>query len=299
MNRSSRRPTLRPLTRSALNTLAALLCCCLLAACEGFAISTPAPTTIVIAGSTTMRPVLGALTEAFARQRPDVLFDLRGGGSTLGEDQARARQVTLAASTLLPPRNDAGEPANDGLRRVPIGLDGLAIIVHPTNPVQGLSLVQLSDLYAGKVLDWMQLGGDEGEVLLVSREEGSGARATFEARVMGDTGVSLTAVVMPTSADVVQYVAATPQAIGYLSRAYVRELLDADPDNNALLGVRVLEVEGRLPTVENIKEQTYALIQPLYLITADAPQGRISQFIDFVVSPAGQQIVARYDAPIR
>lgn len=285
--------------RRIVRLLTVALVCCTFAACEGVSVNTPAPTTIVIAGSTTMRPILGALTDAFARQRPDVLFDLRGGGSALGEDLVRAHQVTLAASTLLPSRNSAGEPANDGLRRYPIGLDGLAVIVHPTNPVTGLSLIQLSDLYAGNVLDWVQLGGHEGEVLLVSREEGAGARANFEARVMGDAGVSLTAVVMPTSADVVDYVAATPQAIGYVSRAYVRELLDSDPTNDGDPGVRVLQIEGRLPTIEAISEQTYALIQPLYLIAASEPQGRVRQFLDFAASPAGQQIVARYDAPIR
>ena len=290
-----------------LRQLAVLFACCialLLGACEGISVNTPEPTTIVIAGSTTMRPVLGALAEAFSRQCPDVLFDLRGGGSSLGEEQARAGQVDLGASTLLPPRNDAGEPAVDGLLRVPIGLDGLAVIVHSTNPVQGLSLIQLRDLFAGNVLDWVQLGGNEGEVLLVSREEGAGSRTNFEARVMGDEGVSLTAVVMPTSADVVAYVAATPQAIGYVSRAYVRQLIDGTPETSTpggseQLGVRVLEVEGRLPTIEAVKEQTYALIQPLYLMTAGRPQGRISQFLDFAGSPAGQQIVARFDAPIR
>lgn len=275
------------------------LACCFAAACEGISVNTPAPTTIVIAGSTGMRPALRALADAFTRQRPDVLFDLRGGGSTLGEEQVRAGQITLAASTLLPPRSSSGEPAKDGLSRFPIGLDGVAIIVHPTNKVVQLSLTQLKDLYAGTVLDWVQLGSDEGEVLLVSREEGSGARATFEARVMGDAAVSLTAVVMPTSGDVVAYVATTPQAIGYVSRAYITDLLDSDPGNDAAVGVRVLPIEGRLPTAESVKEQTYALIQPLYLISAQEPKGRVRQFLDFAVSPTGQQIVARYDAPIR
>ncbi len=279
--------------------LASVLVCTVLAACEGLSVNTPEPTTITIAGATSMRPVLGALTKAFSRQHADVLFDVRGGGSTLGEEQVRARQVDLAASTLLPPRDDGGDAASDGLLRYPIGLDGVAVIVHPTNPVAGLSLIQLRDLYTGDVLDWLQLGGDEGEVLLVSREEGSGSRTTFEGRVMGDVGVSLTAVVMPTSADVVAYVAATPQSIGYVSRAAVRSLLDEDPNNDAAAGVRVLEVEGRLPTVEALKEQTYPLIQPLFLIAAAEPQGRVRQFLDFALSPAGQQIVTQFGAPIR
>lgn len=271
----------------------------LAAGCEDVSLATPEPVTIVISGSTTMRPVLEELADAFSRQYPEVLFDLRGGGSTLGEEQARARTVTLGATTLLPATDEAGTPVADSLQRVPIGLDGVAIVVHPTNPTRNLTLLNLRDLYSGAVLDWVQVGGSAGEILLVSREEGSGSRATFESRVMGDESVSLTAVVMPTAADVVAYVAETPSAIGYVSRAYVRDLLDADSANDDALGVRVVPVEGVLPTIETIARQAYFLIQPLYLVAADAPTGRVRQFLDFAVSPAGQEIVARYHAPIR
>lgn len=271
----------------------------LLSGCEGVAVATPPPTTITVAGATSLRPALNALAAAFSRQHSDVLFDLRGGGSTLGEEQARIGQVHVGASTLLPSVDEAGAPRDDGLQRWLIGLDGLAMVVHRTNDVAGLSLLQLRDLYAGEVLDWVQVGGQEGEILLVSREEGSGARATFEARVMGDAPVSLTAVVMPTSADVVEYIAHTPQAIGYVSRAYVRELLDEDAENDGDLGVRILAVEGQLPTRENLAQQSYFLVQPLYLVTPTRPEGKLRQFLDFVLSSAGQEIVAQYHAPVR
>lgn len=276
-----------------------LLLALLAAGCDDVSLNTPEPVTLVISGSTTMRPVLEELSDAFSRQYPEVLFDLRGGGSTLGEEQARARTVTLGASTLLPPTDESGTPVADDLQRVPIGLDGVAIVVHPTNPTPNLTLLNLRDLYAGTVLDWVQVGGDSGEILLVSREEGSGTRTTFESRVMGEEPVSLTAVVMPTAADVVAYVAETPAAIGYVSRAYVRDLLDADSANDAAVGVRVVPVEGVLPTIETIARQGYFLIQPLYLVARDAPTGRVRQFLDFAVSPAGQEIVARYHAPVR
>ena len=109
----------------------------------------------------------------------------------------------------------------DPLVRTPIGIDGLAVIVHPENSIAELSLVQLRDLYSGRVIDWQALGSDVGEVILVSREDGSGSRVRFEERVMGAERVSLTAVVMPTSEDVVAYVARNPQAIGYVSRGHV------------------------------------------------------------------------------
>jgi phosphate transport system substrate-binding protein len=277
-----------------------------LVACEGAAVATPPRVTLTIAGSTSMAPVLAALTDAYTRQRPNVVFDLRGGGSTLGEAAIRAGRYDLVASTLFPPDPAAGRPAPPGdeaLVRTPIGIDGLAIIIHPSNDVDALSLVQLRDIFSGQVLNWQALGGDAGEVVLVSREDGSGARILFEERVMGEERVSLTAVVMPTSQDVVDYVASNPAAIGYVSRAHTAAWIPGEAvTTTAALAetpVKVLELEGRWPTRETVAAQQYGLTQPLYLITRGAPAGRVRQFIDFVLSPAGQAIVARYHAPIR
>lgn len=267
-----------------------------------------------------MRRVLQDLTAAFSRQHPDVLFVIRGGGSTVGEELVRNRAVDLGASTLFAPQPAASgpTPTADVLLRVPIGLDGLALIVHPSNSVNELSLVQLQAIFGGEVLDWMAVGGDAGEIELVSREDGSGARVLFEGRVMGDKHVSLTAVVMPTSADVVEYVSKNPAAIGYVSRAEVAEWIEdgagentggqaaptpgmpVAPGSSSLpSAVKVLRVEGRLPLRANLRSQEYALTQPMYLITNGQPSGWVRRFLDFALSPAGQAIVSRYAAPIR
>jgi phosphate transport system substrate-binding protein len=296
----------------------------LLGACDTAAVSTPAPVTIAVAGSTAMRPVLRELAAEYARQHPNVLFSLRGGGSTLGEQEAHDAEVTIGASTLFPPDDQAVSAgpaaptapavpisptvaaAADSLVRTPIGIDGLAVIVHPENPVAELSLLQLRDLYGGRVIDWRALGSDVGEVVLVSREDGSGSRVLFEQRVMGAERVSLTAVVMPTSEDVVAYVAQNPQAIGYVSRGHVAQWI-AEEDDLPRTGatqpdeppVKVLRIEGQLPSRHNLAGQTYPLTQPMYLVTRGTPTGRARQFIDFVLSPAGQSIVARFHTPIR
>jgi phosphate transport system substrate-binding protein len=289
--------------------LLCLLGTLLLAGCESAGVATPVPTTITIAGSTAMHRVLSDLSTEFNRQRPGVLFVIRGGGSTIGEELVRRREVDLGASTLFPPQQALGPtPANpqatDSLVRVPIGLDGLAVVVHPSNSINELSLVQLRDIFAGRLLDWLALGSDAGEIQLVSREDGSGSRILFETRVMGEEQVALTAVVMPTSQDVVEYVAKNPSAIGYVSRAEVAELITeaGAPEAAAATAprrVKVIPVEGKLPARASVRSQEYALTQPLYLISNGQPTGRIRQFIDFVLSPAGQAIVARYHAPIR
>lgn len=278
-----------------------------LAGCEEVSVAAPPPVTIVIGGSSAMEPVLRALTEEYSRQHPNVLFDLRGGGSTLGEEAIRAGRYHIAASTLFPPDPEAGRPAPPGderLVRTPIGLNALAIIVHPSNSVSALSLVQLRDLYSGRVVNWEALGGNAGEIVLVSREDGAGARALFEERVMGDERMALTAVVMPGSQYVVDYVARHPAAIAYVSRSHVVDWIPGETPTRPQRSeepppVKVIELEGRYPTREMIAQQQYALIQPLYLITSGPPSGQVRRFIDFVLSPAGQSIVARYHAPIR
>lgn len=274
-----------------------------LAGCESASVATPTPVTITVVGSTAMRNVLRDLTEAYTQQHPNVIFSMRGGGSTVGEETVSRGEADLAASTLfasavltpaaaLPqgtPQPAAGA-AGSALVRTPVGIDGLAVIVHASNKVDALSLVQLRDLFSGQVLDWQALGSGVGEIQLVSREDGSGARLAFEQRVMGDEHVSLTAVVMPSSQDVVGFVDKNPNAIGYVSRSEVGVSGPA---------VKVLRVEDLLPTIGNVAEQRYPLITPLYLVTKGQPSPPVRQFLDFVLSPAGQSIVARYHAPLR
>jgi phosphate transport system substrate-binding protein len=276
-----------------------------LTACEQAVVATPTPVIITITGSTSMEPVLYELTTAYGRRHPEVRFDLRGGGSTLGEERVQARQADLAASTLTG-REALTSTVAAGRRslvRIPIGIDGLAIVVHASNVITSLTTAEVRALYSGQILDWAELGSESGEVLLVSREDGSGSRTTFERRIMGDEAVSLTAVVMPSSADVVAYVARNPQAIGYVSRAHLVDALDdrtAPPGTpTAASAVRMVPLDGELPTPAALREERYGLTQPLLLVSVREPQGPVRDFVDFVLSPAGQAIVERYHARVR
>lgn len=285
-----------------------------LVACQPLEGAPVRSTTLRIAGATAMQPVLYDLTTTFRQQYPQVFFAIAGGGSTIGEERLFAGQLDLAASTLISPTTPGRVLQNQRPFlpvRIPIGLDALAMIVHPNNPIDNLTLGQLQALYSGRLLRWEEVGALPAEVLLISREDGSGGRQLFEARVMGEEPVALTAVVMPTSADVVDYVAKHPNAIGYVSRAYVVSYLnqaeqpnnrsragDAS-DNESVPAVHVVAIEGQLPTHQAIQTQSYPLIQVLYLVSRTRATGWQQQFIDFVLSPAGQEIVARYHVRLR
>ena len=289
-----------------------------LTSCEQTQVATPTPVTIVIAGATGMRPVLQALTSEFSRLHPSVIFDLRGGGSTIGEQLIANGEVDLAASVLPATENSEtqGTPTSQKLFRVPIGIDGLAIVVHRSNPIVNLSLAQLRDLFSGRTVNWKELGGADDDILLVSREDGSGARHLFESRIMGIESVSLTAVVMPTSADVVDFVGKNPEAIGYVSRSYVASEIDQSEIAQSLVTqteitqtetsplptvqkVAVVAVEGRLPTLAAVRDGSYLLSTPIFLVGQGELAGWNRQFVEFILGPVGQQIVEQYHARIR
>ena len=284
-----------------------ILAACLLSSCvlpqgDG-AVTDPAPVTLTIAGSTEMRPLLLELTTAYSERNPHVQFTLFGGGSRMGEQWLAAGQVDIAASTAAYP--DAETPT--GLVRIPVGLDGIAVVVNTVNPVESLTMVQVRDLYRGRALNWEEVGGAAREVLLVSREGGSATRELFEQRVMDEDQVALTAVVMSTSSNVVEYVAAHPEAIGYVTSAYLSRTgmtsssngENASDTGTAERTVKSVSVGGRVPFDTDLANHQYPLARALYLLFQQSGDPSIQNIVDFVLSEEGQAIIARYHVPIR
>lgn len=284
-----------------------MLAGCMLSGCTlprgAGAIPAPPPVTLTIAGSTEMRPFLVEMTSVYSEHNPRVQFTLLGGGSQIGEQRLVSGQIDIAASTAAYP--DAQIPA--GLVRIPIGLDGVAVVVHSENPVEALTLAQIRDLFGGRALNWEEVGGAARDVLLVSREDGSATRELFEERVMDEDQVALTAVVMSTSKSVVEYVAAHRDAIGYVTSAYLLQNerpSAADTENASTAGtaertVKAVSIEGRVPFGEDLASFQYPLARALYLLFPQSSDPSIWRIVDFVRGDEGQGIIARYHAPIR
>lgn len=253
-----------------------LLLLALVVAC-GEPVATPEPVFLRATGSTATSPLVADLAAAFGEQNPRVSLDVTGLGTGFGLEALREGEADLALASWLPPNLDPR------WRATAVARDGIAVVVHPSNPVDGLGLLQLQDLFAGRIYEWKAVGGQAGQGLVqpVSREEGSGTRAAFEALVMEDQRVTPLAVVAPSSQSVVGYVAGHPRAIGYVSMVYV------SPE------VKVLEVEGEWPTPMSVGRGSYPLTRELWLITVDPPSAVVQDFLNFALSPAGQQIVGR------
>ncbi len=230
-----------------------------------------------------MIPLLTDLAQAYQARHPNVLMALRAGGSTVGIEELQAGRTDLAAVSWQPP--DANPVT--GIQAIPLGRDAIAVIVHPRNTTPGLTILQLRAIFRGDTLDWGALGGATGAPTIISREDGSGTRAAFEAQVMGDDRVTLNALVMPSSPAVVDYIATHPTAIGYVSLAWVDER------------VRALPVEDIRPDAAAVRSGAYHLARTLYLLAPKPAPPASQAFIDFALSPAGQAIVARQHVGLR
>ena len=266
----------RNLLRSlALSTLLGLLTAC------GAPLEPHEPVYLRIAGSTSMQPLMEELAQAYSGQHEYVTVDVQGGGSRLGIALARGNRIDIGIASRKPTAEDERDPEAEAKRLwwTAIAQDGIALVVHPQNAVGGLTLPQAMDIFFGRILDWEEIGGTPGEIVVVSREDGSGTREVFEKMVMGEKRVTLTAIVMPSSEAVVEYVARHPTAIGYVSMGYL------SPQ------VKALPVEGVSPTPEDVQSGAYLLTRPLYLLTGQEPTGEVKAFIEFALSPAGQAVV--------
>jgi len=256
--------------------LALLLIVTTLVAC-GEPLATPEPVYLQAAGSMAMEALVTDLAGAFHDRSPTIRLEVTGLGTHYGLEALRRGEADIALVSWLP--DDLGE----GELAVPIARDGIAVIVHPSNPVEGLGLLQLQELFSGRASEWRAVGGriTQGTVQPLSREQGSGTRDAFEALAMESRRVSPLAIVASSPQSVIEIVAAQPGAIGYVSMALVTPR------------VKVLKIEGELPSPESASQSSYPLTRDLWLVAEDPPPAPVQQFIDFVQGPLGQQVVGQ------
>ncbi len=228
---------------------------------------------LVIAGSTSVQPFAEKLAEIFMHQHPKALINVQGGGSSAGVYAARQGAADLGASS----RELA--PAEKDLIEIPIAYDGIAVIVHPTNPLTTLSLEQLRQIFESRLKNWKDLGLPPHPIHLITREEGSGTREAFEHLVMGKAEITPAALVQDSNGAVRELVAGDPYALGYISAGLV--------DGR----VKAVAIDGISPTPENIKNRTYELVRRFLLVSRTPPAGLCKAFVEFILSPQGQKIL--------
>jgi len=243
----------------------------------------PAPVLLRLAGSTSMQPLVRELASAYSARVAHVSFESTPLGSTAGLEALRRGSADLA---LLSRPVDAREEVDistgkRALSTTVIAVDAVAVIVHGRNPIHNLSSYQLRNLFEGQIPRWDEAGGTAHDVIVVSREDGSGTRAVFETAAMRGHRVTSTALVMPSSEAVRDYVAAHQEAIGYVSIGWLAP------------GVVALAIDGATASRESVERGTYPLVRPFIVVSRSDANSDVSEFLAFITSPSGQAIVRR------
>lgn len=229
-------------------------------------------------GSSTIQPLAEKLAEAYMADNPEVRVDVQGGGSSVGVKAAGGQTADIGMASRDVKESEFSEFPD--IVVTVIARDGIAIVANANIDVKNLSLEQVQKIFSGEIKNWNELGGLDANIIVVSREEGSGTRTAFEEMVLGeDLLMTDTAILQPSNGSVRTTVSTTPDAIGYLSFGYLDETVNA------------ISVDGVAPTENNASNGSYPVVRPLNIITHGEPSGDLKLFIDYILSDSGQTIV--------
>lgn len=229
---------------------------------------------IIIAGSTSVQPFAEILAEEYMNLHPEAKIDIQGGGSSAGI----LATVSGIAHIGMSSRELVGEEKR--LWATEIAKDALALVVHPSNPVGSLRLEEVQEIYAARIKNWSQVGGQRREIHVVTREEGSGTRAAFEKLVMDGQTVAGAAIVQDSNGAVRQVVADDPDAIGFISSGLVNDK------------VKAVGIDGVAATKDTVLSGQYKLVRVFVFVVSGEPAGETRRFLDFSLSAEGQKLLS-------
>lgn len=244
--------------------------------------------TISVKGSDTLLPLGQRWAEDYMNANPGTVIQVTGGGSGVGIAALinGTTDVCEASRQIKPGEIDKlKERFNSPGIEIPVARDGLSIYLNEDNPVKELTLAQLKDIYTGKVTNWKDVGGNDAKIILYGRDNSSGTYGFFKDNVLKGKDFAAQTQTLPGTAAIVNAVAKDKQGIGYGGAAYAKgvryALVKADDKS-----------QGYEPTLENVKSGKYPLSRYLFWYVRNKPTGEIKKLVDFVLSDAGQKIVA-------
>jgi phosphate transport system substrate-binding protein len=258
----------------------------LLAASVCFMGATAFAEDITINGSTTVLPFAQAAVERFMSLNPEINISLSGGGTGNGIKALADKTVNIANASRFIKFAEVKTAVANEVYPIPfaVALDCLLPMVHPSNPVNGLTTQQLRDIYSGKVTNWKDVGGNDEAIVVVGRDTSSGTYGTWQEMIMdieGNTRVSPKAQTAASSGAMLSTVANNKNAIGYDGIGYI---------DNTVKPLTVNQVAG---TATSAKDGSYPLSRYLYMFTDGWPKGDVLDFINYVLSDEGQAIVEK------
>ncbi|MBF0530845.1 MAG: phosphate ABC transporter substrate-binding protein [Deltaproteobacteria bacterium] len=235
--------------------------------------------TIGIAGGTAHIPVMNEAAKHIMTANPKIRITVEGGGSGIGVQKVGAGLVDIGnTGRALSPE----EIAKYGLISYPFALDGVAVVVHPGNPVKGLSTQQVRDIFSGRIGNWKQVGGPDAAIHLFTRDEASGTREVFWEKLLKKGPIAVAANVVASNGAMKVAIAQDKDAIGYAGIGHV----DAT--------VKAVVLDGTAATQENALAGKYPVVRKLYMNTKGAPSKLVQAFINYILSPTGAEISKKH-----
>ncbi len=243
-------------------------------------------------GSDTLVNLALAWAEAYMATHADLRVSVTGGGSGTGIAAMVNGTVDIANASRDMTADEIAQARKNGIDPVEftVALDAIAIVVNPQNPVDRLTLQEVSDIYTGQIDNWKYVGGEDRPIVLLSRESNSGTYVYFLENVirLGSESTLLFSpdtLLMPSSEGISAEVRDNPNAIGYDGLGYVT------PDQKAIAIAASSEGPYVRPSIDTVNSGEYPIARPLYMYTAGEPQGAVKDYMDWILT-RGQDIVA-------
>jgi phosphate transport system substrate-binding protein len=238
---------------------------------------------IRIDGSTTVGPIVDAFVEAFKERSPQLKFSVKKTGSGDGATALIEGRCEIATMSRFMKADEYTKAVAAGKMPVPftICMDGVCLIVHPSNPVKALSKEQVKKIYTGEFTNWKEVGGPDMPIIAISRETSSGTYEVFYELALDKTNLGAKVELSNSNPAIFTRVSTTQGAIGYVGLGFVSQ------------GVQAVRYENVMPTKETIARGTYKISRPLYLFTNGYPElgSPLMDFCNFFLTEAGHEII--------
>ena len=242
-----------------------------------------------IKGSDTCLPLSQKFAESFMKKNPGSSISVIGGGSGVGFSAliSGTTDIAQASRSMKMDEKMKMKDAGKAFKETIIAYDAISVIVNPANKVNQLTREQLEGIFTGVITNWKDLGGSDMKIIVYSRESSSGTFEFFKEHVMHKKNYATSVLLMPATGAIVQSVSQTEGAIGYVGLAYVEKSVKA---------IKVSYDQGKTfvyPSIETAKNLTYPVTRPLYYYYLNSTEASVKPYIDFILSPEGQDIVLK------
>ena len=247
---------------------------------------------LVIKGSDTLgAKLVPLLAEEYKARNPNVAFEIAAEGSTTGIAAVTDGTADIGMSSRDAKVTEVSAAKAKGVTLKPtvVAFDGMAVIVHASNPISKLKARQVEQIFTGEVNDWSALGGKPGKISIYTRNTSSGTYSDWKQLAMKNRDYARASQKMAGNEQIAAEVAENPAGIGYVGLAYIQAE-----------GIKVIAIDGQLPTKASVLSKKYPYARETYYYTNGEPEGEAAKFIEFTLSESGQQLAERIGfVPVR